>query len=113
LRSAGFVRRLALDLRVVARELAELAAAEAEAAAARRSGSGIALRVVGEGRSVGSEAGSEVGSEDIVFFLSFLWIFVLLLSLFCELSSWFFCGDVVHDLEGYGLLLGVGFVMLG
>jgi hypothetical protein len=57
-----------LDLRVVARELAELAAAEAEAAAARRSGSGIALRVVGEGRSVGSEAGSEVGSEDIVFF---------------------------------------------
>lgn len=69
----GFVRRAALDLRVLAREEAELAAAEAEAAAARRSGSGILLRVVGEGRSVGSEAGSEdgseVGSEDMVFSL--------------------------------------------
>jgi hypothetical protein len=29
------------------------------------------------------------------------------------LRSWFFCGDVVQDFEGCGLLLGVVFVMLG
>jgi len=65
----GFVKRLALDLREVARELAEEAACEAAAAAARRSGSGMRLRVLGEGRSVGSpEGGGEVGSEGMVSF---------------------------------------------
>ena len=58
-----------MDWRVAGREEAWEAAAEAEAAAARRSGSGMRERVVGEGRSWGSPvgSGSEVGGGMISF----------------------------------------------
>lgn len=77
MRSAGFVSRAALEWRVLAREEADEAACEAEAAAARRSGSGIWLRVVGEGRSVGGGEGGDSASEgDMLFFpLMFLMFF--------------------------------------
>ena len=69
----GFVRRAALDWRVAARDWAEEAAVEAAAAAARRSGSGMRARVVGEGRSLGSaRVGSGSGDEGIFRFSFFL-----------------------------------------
>lgn len=76
MRSLGFVRSDALDWRVAAREEAWEAAAEAEAAAARRSGSGMRERVVGEGRSWGSPVGSGAGPEGMVSFLPFGFSFV-------------------------------------
>jgi hypothetical protein len=55
--------------------------------------------------------GPRLGPRTLFFFFSF--DFCSFALSFCELSSWFFCGDVVQDFGGYGLLLGVVFVMLG